>query len=64
MVDVEQIKSLAKSKNLSLTQLEQAAGISNGVIGKWRDSSPNTDTLAKVCAVLGCKIDKVIKKDA
>lgn len=62
MVDVERIRTLAKEKNLSLTQLEQAAGISNGVIGKWHDTSPNTDTLLKVCKVLGCKVDEVIKR--
>lgn len=64
MVDIEEIRALAKAKNLSLTQLEKEAGIANGVIGKWKTNSPNIDTLLKVCNVLGCNADQLIRKEA
>lgn len=63
MVDIERIRSLAREKNLSLTELEQVAGISNGTIGKWKESSPKIDTLLKICLVLECEIDQIVKRE-
>ena len=60
MVNVDVIKKKAEALELSLTQLEAKAGVANGVIGKWKTSSPNMETLQKVTKVLDCTIDELL----
>lgn len=56
----ENVKALADEKGLSITALEKEAGVANGLIGKWRENSPQVDTLSKVAAVLGVTVDRLI----
>lgn len=60
MVDIETIRKKAAELNLNLTQLEEKAGVANGVIGKWKTSSPNIDTLQKVARVLKCPLEELL----
>lgn len=60
MVDIEAIRKKAAELNLNLTQLEEKAGVANGVIGKWKTSSPNIDTLQKVARVLKCPLEELL----
>lgn len=59
--DLLTLKMLAKGYTIS--SLEVAAGIANGVIGKWRTSSPNLLSFVKVCDVLECTVDELIDRD-
>lgn len=56
----ENVKALADEKGLSITALEKEAGVANGLIGKWRENTPQVDTLSKVAAVLGVTVDRLI----
>lgn len=55
------IKSLAKKKKIPITELERRAGLGNGTIGRWNESSPTLDNLSKVAKVLNVPIQKLIK---
>jgi transcriptional regulator with XRE-family HTH domain len=58
----ENIKELCETKKLSIHALEQKAGIGNGTIGRWKNSSPQIDTLAKVAAVLNVSVSRLTKE--
>ena len=49
-----------KKKSLSIRQVEAAAGLKNGAISKWNDSSPTVKSLKAVADVLKVKVDKLI----
>lgn len=56
----DKVKKLAKERGISITNLEKELGIGNGTIGKWRESSPNVETLAKVAQYFGVSMDYFI----
>lgn len=51
------IKDLCKERGISVTSVEKKAGLSNGAISKWNDSSPTVDKLNAVAKVLNVKVD-------
>ena len=65
MINEEILRAKASKKGLTITALEQKAGIANGAIGKWflHGSTPNVETLKKVADVLGCRIDNLLVKE-
>lgn len=56
----DKIKAMCKEKGMSVRQLEVAAGLKNGAISKWNDSSPTIKSLKAVADVLKVKVDKLI----
>lgn len=56
----DKIKSICEEKGMSVRQLESAAGLKNGAISKWNDSSPTIKNLKAVADVLKVKVDKLI----
>ena len=57
----ENVKRLADKKGISLKQLEVKAGVGNGIIGKWRESSPTVDSIKAVADALGVKVADLLK---
>lgn len=58
----EVIRKEAEKRGVSIRQLEDDAGIGNGTIGGWRESSPKLDTLEKVAAALGMNVTTLINR--
>lgn len=56
----DKIKELCEEKGMSIRQLEVLAGLKNGAISKWNDSSPTIKSLKAVADVLKVKVDKLI----
>lgn len=56
----DKIKAICEEKSLSIRQVEVAAGLKNGAISKWNDSSPTVKSLKAVADVLKVKVDKLI----
>lgn len=56
----DKIKAMCEEKGMSVRQLEVAAGLKNGAISKWNDSSPTIKSLKAVADVLKVKVDKII----
>lgn len=48
MSTYEVIKELARSRKISIAELERKLDLSNGSISKWEKSAPNSDKLQKV----------------
>ena len=57
----DNIKALADKKGLSIAEIEKRAQIGNGIIGKWKESTPNVDSLVKVARVLNVSINTLTK---
>ena len=56
----DRIKTLCQEKGISVAFLEREAGLSNGAISKWNESSPTLENLQAVAKVLKIKIQKLI----
>lgn len=56
------IKTLCKKNNVSITRVEKETGLSNGAIGKWKDSIPTVDKLKKVADYFGVTIDELLEE--
>ncbi len=63
MVNVEVIQEKASAQGLTFAAIERRADIANGSIARWKDSSPNLQTIKKVAHVLGCTVDELIVKE-
>ena len=58
----QNIKRIADNQHLSIRQIEQRAGLSNGTIGKWRIAkSTNVFAVKKVADVLGVQIAEILE---
>lgn len=57
----DRVKELADERKISICALEKQAGIGNGVIGKWRESVGNFETVRKVAAALEVPIDELVR---
>lgn len=56
------IKELCDKKGISITTLEKEVGLSNGSIGKWKESSPKVDSLKLVADYFKKSVDYFLKK--
>lgn len=57
----DNIRALAKLKNIPIYELEKRAGVSTGSTYKWNNVSPTVRNLEKVAAVLGCTIEEILE---
>lgn len=58
----ENIKQHAKKKGMTITELENRAGLSRGHISKWKKNVPKIDSLQKVADVLGVTVNTLLKE--
>ena len=56
----DKMNAICKKKGISLSSVEKQAGLGNGAISKWKESSPTIDNLQAVANVLKIKVDKLI----
>jgi len=59
----ENIKKICEEKKVSVAYVEKTAGLGNGAIGKWNDSSPTVDNLQKVARVLKVSVSRLLKEE-
>ena len=58
------IKRLCAKRNISISQLEKEAGLGNGTISGWKESSPTVANLQAVAKVLHCSVDDLLADGA
>lgn len=56
----ENIVRLCMENGISIHKLERTLGFGNGVICKWKDSSPRADALKKVSDFFGVTVDSLL----
>lgn len=57
----EAVSAYAKDMNLSIRKVEQQAGLGNGTIRGWNESSPSVTNVEKVAKVFGITSWKLLK---
>lgn len=58
----DNIKKIAKERGISIRKIEIGAGIGNGVIAGWKESSPTVENLKRVADYLGVPLEKLIQE--
>lgn len=53
------IKALCKKNHISISALEKAVGLSNGVISRWDESSPRLENVQLVAEYFGVSVDEL-----
>lgn len=59
----DRIKAICAEKGMSISYLERTAGLGNGTIDGWNNSSPRLDNVIAVAKVLDVPIEKLIKEE-
>ena len=60
MLIFENIKKLCNEHGTSIFALEKTLGIGNGVISRWKESSPRVETLKLVADYFGVTVDDLL----
>lgn len=60
MIDIDRIKKTAKTKNLSLQDVAEKAGLGINAIYRWKNQTPTTDSISKVAKVLNVSTDYLL----
>lgn len=56
----DKIKTECIKRKISIKQLEEKTGLSNGVVSKWKSVSPTVDNVKKVADYLGLTVDELV----
>lgn len=56
----DKVKAVAKERDVTISEVERLAEVSNGSIGKWNTVSPSVRTLKRVADVLEVPIEELI----
>lgn len=56
----DKIKCLAHEKKVTIAEVERQTSLANGVLSKWNDVSPNSDSLYKVAKFFGITMDELM----
>lgn len=60
---LEKIKLKAKNKGLTLRQVNEKAGLGTNAIYRWKNQTPNIESVKKVADVLGVSTDYLLGKE-
>lgn len=63
MTLLDRTKEICKSKDLKISELERAIGLSRGAIHKWKDHMPSGDVLCKAAAFLHVDLQYLLTGD-
>ncbi len=58
----DKIKAECMKRKISIKQLEEKTGLSNGAISKWKSVSPTVDNIKKVADYLELTVDELISE--
>ncbi|MHA7612262.1 DNA-binding helix-turn-helix protein [Weissella viridescens] len=56
----ERLRTVANEQKMSLQEIENKAGLSDGALYKWKKSSPKLENVQKVADVLGVSVDYLL----
>ena len=56
----DNVKAICEERNLPISKLEQMAGLGNGTISGWKESSPRLDSITAVANALNIPLSALI----
>lgn len=58
----DNIVEIAKRRKMTLVQIEEEAGLGQGIITKWKNGNPTLGNLTAVANVLHVKVSTLVKE--
>lgn len=59
----DNIKKIAKNRNISIYRIEKDLNFSNGLISKWNKSTPTINLLKQVADYLSVSLEELLEDD-
>lgn len=59
----DNVKAICEERNLPISALERMAGLGNGTISGWNESSPRLDKITAVAKALDVPLDALTRSD-
>ena len=59
----KRIQKLAKQQKISIRRLEEVLGFGNGVINRWRSTTPGIDKITKVADFFKVSVDYLLGRE-
>jgi len=59
----DKVKKLADERGISIYALEKKAGLPNGAISKWKESSPTLKSLQAIAGALSMTVEELIREE-
>ena len=56
------VKALCDKHGISIYQLEKRLGFANGLVAKWKESSPSVEKAKLIADYFGITVDELIKE--
>lgn len=60
----KKIKKIAKSKKISINQIELTLGIAQGSLCKWNEVKPSYDKVLGVAKILGVSVEELVSTES
>lgn len=60
----DNVKAICEERNLPISALERMAGLGNGTISGWNESSPRLDKITAVAKALDVPLEALTKSNA
>lgn len=57
---VQNIRARCKAAGISISALEKATGLGNGIISRWDESSPRLENVQRVANFFGVSVDDLV----
>ena len=60
-MNIKKLAAMCKEKGITFHKLEKECGIGNGIIARWKTSSPTVANLKAVADFFGVTVDELLK---
>lgn len=60
-MNIDKLAAMCKEKGITFCKLEKECGIGNGVIARWKTSSPTVANLKAVADYFGVTVDELLR---
>lgn len=60
-MNMDKLAALCKERGISFHKLEKECGIGNGIIARWKTSSPTVANLKAVADYFGVTVDELLR---
>lgn len=60
-MNIDKLAAMCKERGISFRKLEKECGLGNGIIARWKTSSPTVANLKAVADYFGVTVDELLR---
>ena len=60
-MNIDKLAAMCKERGISFRKLEKECGLGNGIIARWKNSSPTVANLKAVADYFGVTVDELLR---